>query len=587
MIRAKISHIQEDVPMEQNRHQPNRQNQQNPPNQPNNESEFAEVILEPIQDIGLPKKRTNGNSLSRKRKKRKQQQRLIIILGVAFALVLSFFVYMFISNQRHAAAEAAAQIAAEEAARAQQEKDRQEFEALANSITFLEGITVNDIAIGGMTMAEARAALAAAEASIVARKEVQLVHDNKLFPLDLSNMPISLNIETVLKDAYTLGKTGDYTSMKTEVEDVKTNGRAFTLSVSYDLTTLQTGVAQIAAQIDIPAQDAQVSGIDEKTRTLKIKNEVVGYVVDQPALITMISDAIHNGILTPIDIPIVEVQPALTAATLQGQFVLRASATTDFSSSNSARKYNVRKGTDMINGTVLKPGDVFSTNDSLGVRSTKNGWKMANAYESGAIVPQAGGGVCQLSSTLYNAVVKGDLEIVFRRNHSMPVAYIKEGLDATINSVGNIIDFKFKNNTTSDIVIIGYTSSSNKLTFEVWGIPFATTEYDEIKLTSSLVSSSSAGGEPVELEVPVGTEKADGSLMVAGETYVAVTPRKGYVYQSYKNYYLAGTLVRKEKLAVSSYKAFQGEIWNCPPEETPMPEVTPEFWEESPILENP
>ena len=213
------------------------------------------------------------------------------------------------------------------------------------------------------------------------------------------------------------------------------------------------------------------------------------------------------------------------------------------------------------------------------MRSTGNGWKMANAYESGAVVPQAGGGVCQLSSTLYNAVVKGDLEIVYRRNHSMPVAYIKEGLDATINSVGNIIDFKFKNNTTSDIVIIGYTTSSNKLTFEVWGLPFATTEYDEIKLTSSLVSTQDTAGEPVEIEVPVGTEKADGSLMEAGETYVAVTPRKGYVYQSYKTYYLAGTLVRKEKLAVSTYKSFQGEIWICPAEETPPPEITPEMWD--------
>ena len=87
------------------------------------------------------------------------------------------------------------------------------------------------------------------------------------------------------------------------------------------------------------------------------------------------------------------------------------------------------------------------------------------------------------------------------------------------------------------------------------------------------------------MEVPVGTEKVDGSLMEAGETYIAVTPRKGYVYQSYKNYYLAGTLVRKEKLAVSTYKAFQGEIWTCLVEETPTPEyieATPDYWEVTP-----
>ncbi|MDD4312673.1 MAG: VanW family protein, partial [Eubacteriales bacterium] len=358
-------------------------------------------------------------------------------------------------------------------------------------------------------------------------------------------------------------------AMKAQVEEIRSNGRAFTLTVSYDLTTLNTKVAAIAAQIDVPAQDAKVTGIDESTHKLSIQNEVVGYVVDQNALITAITESLMKGSGSAVNIPIIETQPTITAATLEGSFVLRASATTDFSSSTSSRKYNVKKGAGLINGTVLAPGEVFSTNDTLGTRTTGNGWKMANAYESGAVVPQAGGGVCQLSTTLYNAIVKADLEVVYRRNHSMPVHYVKEGLDATINSVGNIIDFKFKNNTTSDVIVIGYTVG-NKLTFEIWGIPFATTEYDEIKLTSSRVSTDSSAGEPLEIEVPVGTEKANGSLMVAGETYVAITPRKGYVYQSYKNYYLAGTLVKKEKLAVSSYKAFQGEIWICPPDEAPI-----------------
>ena len=548
--------------MEDNRRQPT---------QPQEEP-FSEVILEPIQDIGLPKKRKNSSALARKRKKRKQQQRMIIILGAVFAVLLTFFIIMFVRNQQIAAAEAAAQIAAEEAARAQQELEQQEFQAIVHSTTFLEGVSVNGVSIGGMSTDEARTALAPVEQTLTASRVMQLVFDNKLFPLDLSNMPCSVNTDAVLKEALDLAKTAiDYTGMMAEVEDIRVNGRAFTLQVSYDLTSLNAAVSQIAAQIDVPAQDAKVTGIDEKTHVLQIQNEVVGSVVDQAALINLISQAVINNVTTPINIPVVTTQPTLTAATLQGQFVLRASATTDFSSSTSERKYNVRKGAGLVNNTVLKPGDVFSMNDTLGVRSTGNGWKMANAYESGAVVPQAGGGVCQLSSTLYNAVVKGDLEIVFRRNHSMPVAYIKEGLDATINSVGNIINFQFKNNTTSDILIVGYTSSSNKLTFEVWGIPFATTEYDEIKLTSSLVSTNSADGEPLEIEVPVGTEKANGSLMVAGETYVAVTPRKGYVYQSYKNFYLAGTLVRKEKLAVSTYKAFQGEIWICPGAEMPSP----------------
>ena len=550
------------------------QNWQQPGQQPQENMEYPETILEPIQDIGLPKKPKKKNSLSKRRKKRRQQQRMIIILGAVFVVLLSVFIVMFINNQREAAAEAAAQIAAEEAARAQQEKERQEFEAMANSTTFLEGITVNAVSIGGMTMDEATAALGAANANLTAQREVQLVYDNKLFPLDLTNIPFTTDLSSVLNEAYKLGKTGDYAAMKAETEDIKANGRAFSLTLSYDQVALATSITQIAAQIDIPAKDATVTGIDEATHALLITDEVVGQAVDQTMLIQMITASILSGSKTPIQVPIVATQPTLTKATLQGQFVMRGSATTDFSSSTSERKYNVRKGAKLINGTVLKPGETFSTNDTLGVRSKGNGWKEANAYESGAVVPQYGGGVCQLSTTLYNAIVKSDLEVVFRRNHSMPVAYIKEGLDATINSVGNIIDFKFANNTSSDIVVIGYTTSANKLTFEIWGMPFDTTEYDEIKLTSELVSTTNPSGDPVVIEVPVGTEKANGKLMEAGETYVAVTPRKGYVYQSYKKYYKAGTLVKTEKLAVSTYKAYQGETWTCMVDVTPSPGAT-------------
>ena len=550
------------------------QNWQQPGQQPQDNMEYPETILEPIQDIGLPKKPKKKNSLSKRRKKRRQQQRMIIILGAVFVVLLSVFIIMFVNNQREAAAEAAAQIAAEEAARAQQEQERQEFESMANSTTFLDGITVNAVAIGGMSMDEAAAALGTANANITAQREIQLVYDNKLFPLDLTNIPFTTDLNSVLAEAYKLGKTGDYAAMKAETEDVKANGRAFTLTLSYDQTALATSITQIAAQIDIPAKDATVTGIDETTHALLITDEVVGQAVDQTALIQLITASILSGSKTPIQIPIAVTQPTLTKATLQGQFVMRGSATTDFSSSTSERKYNVRKGAKLINGTVLKPGETFSTNDTLGVRSKGNGWKEANAYESGAVVPQYGGGVCQLSTTLYNATVKSDLEIVFRRNHSMPVAYIKEGLDATINSVGNIIDFKFANNTSSDIVIIGYTTSANKLTFEIWGLPFDTTEYDEIKLTSELVSTTSPSGDPVVIEVPVGTEKANGKLMEAGETYIAVTPRKGYVYQSYKKYYKAGTLVKTEKLAVSTYKAFQGETWTCLVDATPTSGTT-------------
>ena len=137
----------------------------------------------------------------------------------------------------------------------------------------------------------------------------------------------------------------------------------------------------------------------------------------------------------------------------------------------------------------------------------------------------------------------------------MPVSYIKNGLDATINSVGNIIDFKFKNNTSADILIRGVISGKN-VRFEIYGLPFATTEYDEIKLSSKKTKT-------IEPEGPI-LETLDTTL-APGTQEVKVARQDGSLWQSYKNYYLNGELVKSEKLATSTYEAFAGEILIGPP----------------------
>jgi len=535
------------------------------------EQDYPEVFLEPIDDPGFSEYSNEKISFDFQAKKRKKT--LIVLLSCAIALIICVLAYFFIAAQKRAAEEAAAQLAAEEALRLRLEQERIEYEELSNSTVFLEGITVEGISIGGMTLTEARAALEPVVNDHHSVGNLQLTYGTRVFSLDLGKVGGSSNLEDVLAEAYRLGKTGDYLTMKAEVEDVKTVGRSFSLTASYDFSQVLTDIALIAEELDTAPVNAGIAGFDPATRNIEFTDGVVGLTVQQEELVQIITEAILNDIYTPIAIPVLETPPAITRADIAGKYVLRAKATTSFNGSSSNRIFNINKGSALIDGTILKPGEEFSTNDKLGTRTTKNGWKMAGAYVGGAVVEEPGGGVCQLSSTLYNAVVKADLEIVYRRNHSMPVTYISEGLDATINSVGNIIDFQFKNNTSSDILIVSYTEGKN-LIFEIYGLPFATSEYDEIKLTAEKTATLSPSSETVEIEVAEGTEKPTGGKMKAGETYVAVTRRNGSSWQSYKNYYKNGELVRKEPLASSTYKAMAGEIWICP-SPTPSPSIEP------------
>lgn len=534
-------------------------------NQKSEQEPFSEVYLEPIDDLGfddMPEERPVR--LNFKSKKRKQKRTFIAMLCCGVALLTMVVVYYFAEQQKRQAAEIASQLAAEEALRVQAEQERAEYEAMTSSSVFAEGVTVDGIAIGGMTVQQATTALQPVVQQLHASGELQLTYGGQLYSIDLTNIITSNNLGSVLDEAFKLGKSGEYEALKAELADIKTNGRTFSLTASYDLSAIKTKVAELAAQIDRPMKNASVTKVNTEDNSIEFADAIAGVTVEQETLVQNITDALLNGNPQPLTVPVLETQPVVGKEALSAKYVKRGSATTDFSDSPKTRKANINKGAGMITGKILKPGEVFSTNDTLGTRTTENGWKMANAYESGAVVPQAGGGVCQLSTTLYNAVVKADLEIVFRRNHSMPVGYVDKGLDATINSVGNIIDFKFKNNTDSDVVIFAYTTDNKKLTFEIWGVPFASGEYDEIKLTSELVETYNPDGEPTRIEMPEGTEKPNGSTLQAGEEYVAVASRKGYRYQSYKNFYKNGALVRTENLATSNYKAYAGEIWVGP-----------------------
>lgn len=538
--------------------------------------EQPDTGLELVPDDGSVDTALDPEPLFQDKKKRSlgSKRNLFLIVGLALALILVLGAVYYIITQNRISDEIAAQAAAEQEAQRQQAelalKQTQEYDEIVNSKYFLEGVTVEGVAIGGKTMSEAEAMLKELIASKALSGKLPLTLNDQTYYFDLSTVPVTTNLADVLAQAFQLARSGNVEDVLTEAENIRTNGKAFTLTLQYDFSSISAQVAALAAEIDQPASSATFDKIDKDAHTVTIAQGTSGIAVDQQALVQSITTALMGGdYTTPIAIPL-QASPSISPDA-QITF-LSTSAETSFSGSSSNRIYNIQKGADLINGYVLKPGETFSTNGVLGTRTLANGWKMANAYVSGTTEEQAGGGVCQLSSTLYNAVVKADLEIVSRRNHSMPVSYMRKGLDATINSVGNIIDFKFKNNTDSDVVIFAWTSGKT-LHFKLYRCEFATDEYDEIRLTSEKIDTIYPSGEMVE--------ELDPTLPVGSEEIV-VERKNGERWQSYKNYYKDGKLVKTEKLAVSTYSAFDGKKLVGPspsptltPSNTPEPAVTP------------
>jgi len=366
---------------------------------------------------------------------------------------------------------------------------------------------------------------------------------------DLAEAPVAIllrfDAENAVNIAFSLMRDGTipYESFMAQVRSIEA-GKDIAPTPGYDTESVDRFVANLSDILDTPAVNASLG---MENNQLVYTNEAPGRGIDQASLVQTILETDPLAGKT-IDIPMHDLEPTMTRAMLQEKFVLRGAYTTSFSDSTKNRKYNIRFGAEKINGTILKPGDIFSANDTLGKRTRKNGWKNAGAYEGGEVVQQAGGGVCQLSSTLYNAALYADMKIVDRRNHSMPVHYVSKGRDATINSVGNLIDFRFENNTSSDVIIIAYTEGNN-LHMEIYGIPFETDEYDRIEIRTKQTGSTS---------IKTVYEYLDDKPTSYSKTISKGS--KGYTVRTYKDYYKGDTLVKTVDLGVSSYSMFPKKV---------------------------
>ena len=247
----------------------------------------------------------------------------------------------------------------------------------------------------------------------------------------------------------------------------------------------------------------------------------------------------------PYEIPAVITEPKVTVAQLEDMFVSKTISeySTSYASSDANRASNVALAASKINGKVLNPGERFSFNGVVGPRTAATGFKIAHVYEGDRVVDGMGGGICQVSSTLYNAVVLADLKIVSRTNHSMPVGYVPLGRDATV-SYGTI-DFVFENNKTHPIKITAVTSN-RRLTVSVCGAASDRAEVDII--------TENAG------YTPFATKEIPDSSMKVGEKKIVKNGTNGAIVNSYKVYKKNGVAVSKEFLAKSTYVAIAREV---------------------------
>lgn len=290
-------------------------------------------------------------------------------------------------------------------------------------------------------------------------------------------------------------------------------------------------------------QEAQEAAITRENEAFVITDSQVGRTVDIAATAAALDKALESGLSEPVsvDAVVAETQPIRTRENLETISDVLGSFSTSFSSSGASRSTNLKVGSGKVNGTVLMPGEQLSGYELMSPFTTANGYATAASYENGMVVDSVGGGVCQISTTLYNAALRAELEITQRQNHSMIVTYVDPSADAAI--AGTYKDLKFKNNYDTPIYIEGYTSDRT-LYFVIYGKETRPSNRT-VKYVSETLKTTDPGN-PVE--------KLDNSLK-PGTRVKEQSSHRGYQSRLWKCVYVDGVETEKILLHTDKYNA--------------------------------
>ena len=435
--------------------------------------------------------------------------------------------------------------------------------------TFRSGVYVNYTDVSGKTIDEVRNALQANEDYAINNIAITLKGDGFAKTITGSDMAVTSNLDDVLKQALS-----------------GTSGQAYYTAYSLDRGSLATRIDEINETLTSPPTDASFTvafSSNGKPEFNYVEGQA-GYGIDVDSTAQLVEKAFEQGqYQTTIEPAITRIEPSVTVADVQAHTTQIGSFTTTYDFKGTAedteeqrlelipnRAANVEKAASLINNQVVKPGRTWSFNDTVGDRNQQGaGWKEANGIFGGdRYSRQLGGGVCQVSSTLYNALLECYPYVTFtRKKHSIPSTYVEKGLDATVDS--GHIDFKFTNKSEYPLYVFAYISKNAKsssrkrdLTVLIYGE--ALPEGISYKQRSVIIQEIFPG----EAEI------TETKKLYVGEEQVTAEARSGFIVDVYVDRYLNSDLQESIFLYTDTYDGNpeKKRVGIAP---TPAPEVTP------------
>lgn len=474
----------------------------------------------------------------------------------------------------------------------------------ANSENIMAGITIDGVNVQGLSKEEAKV-LIMKKVDEQVNNEVKIYVDSEEQTILLSQIEIIYDVENAVNEAYKVGRRRNIFVNNFEILKSKIFGTDIDLKIEYNEEVLNNIVKDIKDKVPEPVTETTYCIEDEEliiTRGEKgntinedeLKNKIIQktnlncaedikiatYLAEPKDInIDQIYEEVHAEVqdayyttnpfkvyseVTGIDfnleeakeilkeekdeyvIPLIITKPTKTTKDIGTEAFPDKLSTcaTRYDATNLTRTTNLQVAVNKINGVVVMPGETFSYNKTLGKRTAKAGYKDAAGYAGGKVVQMIGGGICQISSTLYDAVVYANLEIVERHNHAFLTSYLGAGKDATV-VYGNL-DFRFKNTRNYPVKIESYMQSGI-VTVNIYGIK-EENEY-EIEISTTILSY-----------IPYEVIYENDSSLASGTEKVTQGGQKGCKSITYKILKQNGNEISRSVLSTDTYSAMNKYI---------------------------
>lgn len=423
----------------------------------------------------------------------------------------------------------------------------QQMKNVVNRDVIYEGIYVEGISIGGISKSEATSLLESTFDRKFKDKELKIYYEDKVaYKLPYDYFEFKTDYKKLVNKAYSIAREGTLKERYNIIEQMKKSAVHFSTSEWYNDDKVLSFIASIKDSFFVEPKDAVLK---KTVDSFGIEDEVIGKAIDIDKSVSAINKALAKG-EDEVQLEVITTKPKVTRAYYEDVKELLGSFSTSFSSSQDARNNNLKVACQFINGTILAPNEVFSTNETIGPTDSEHGYQAAPIIIGGILQKGYGGGVCQVSTTLYNAVLYAELEIVERKNHSLAVGYITKGRDATL--ANGYIDFKFKNNTEYPIYIESYTAN-NQIYMNIYGKE--TRDPDrKIDFETEVVNTIMPPPEKVTID----------TSLTPDQEVVEKKAIVGYTVKLYKLVYNQNKLQDKIEINTSHYAAYAAQIRRGP-----------------------